>query len=176
MNTDFITSAASIAIGGAVTVTLGYYLVRGDIQSFLKLKASLRQKDDGAVHLLSLRLQAHERLIIFIERINPSNLLLRLHHQGIAVKDLQVLILSEIKAEYQHNVTQQLYVNAAVWNVVRQLKDDTLAMINNAVEGLPPHATGVDLSRKVLHKMSVLEENPYDLTMDLIKKDIHGLF
>ncbi|EDM35601.1 hypothetical protein PBAL39_03629 [Pedobacter sp. BAL39] len=176
MNTDLITAGASIAIGGAVTVTLGYYLVRNDIQAFLKLKTPLRQKDDGSDHLLSLRLQAHERLIIFIERINPSNLLLRLHHQGIAVKDLQVLILNEIKAEYQHNVTQQLYVSAEVWNVVRQLKDDTLAMVNNAVEGLPPQATGVDLSRKVLQKMSVIEENPYDLTLDLIKKDIHRLF
>ena len=152
-----------------------YYVIKGEIEQFFDLKKSERNKESRAA-LLPLRLQAHERLIIYVERINPANLLLRLHQQGIGVKELQNLVINEVKSEFQHNITQQLYVNSTSWNVIRKLKDDTIAMINNVVQGLPETATGVDLSKKVLHHMTTIAENPYDLTIDHLKKDIQQLF
>lgn len=172
---SLLTETAALSIAGVVTVSVGYYLVKGDIQTWFRLKSTGQPQNEKA-QLLPLRLQAHERLIVFIERINPSNLFLRLHHQGIAVKDLQSLALNEIRAEYQHNVTQQLYVTESTWNVIRKLKDDTLAMVSNAAKDLPEHSTGIDLSRKVLQHMAGIADNPYELTLDLIKKDIHQLF
>ena len=62
------------------------------------------------------------------------------------------------------------------WNVVKKLKDDTVAMINHAVKGLPDDSNGIELSKSVLQHMATLTENPYDLTIELIKKDIHNLF
>ena len=116
-------------------------------------------------------------MIIFIDRINPSNLLIRLHQQGIGADALQMLIISEIRTEYQHNIAQQLYIGPVTWNVIRKLKDDTIAMVNNAVKNLPEEqTTGVDLSKKILNHMSAIEENPYELTMELVKKDIQKLF
>lgn len=171
----FLTDAAVLVIGGVATVSAGYYLIRDDIRNYFRLKFAVQKKEENP-QLLSLRLQAHERLIVFIERINPSNLFIRLHQKGISVQELQATILNEIRAEYQHNVTQQLYISSATWNVVKQLKDDTIAMVNNGVESLPPDATGVDLSRKILQHMTAIENNPYDLTLDLIKNDIHLLF
>ncbi|ACU05799.1 hypothetical protein [Pedobacter heparinus] len=171
----FLTDAAVLVIGGVATVSAGYYLIRDDIRNYFRLKFATQKKEENP-QLLSLRLQAHERLIVFIERINPSNLFIRLHQQGISVQELQATILNEIRAEYQHNVTQQLYISSATWNVVKQLKDDTIAMVNNGVENLSPDATGVDLSRKILQHMTGIENNPYDLTLDLIKNDIHLLF
>ncbi|HTM99703.1 MAG TPA: hypothetical protein VL088_13200, partial [Pedobacter sp.] len=114
--------------------------------------------------------------IIFIDRINPANLLIRLHQQGIGVKELQNLVVNDIKAEFQHNIAQQLYINSTSWQVIRKLKDDTIAMINNAVLGLPESANGIDLSKKVLQHMADIAENPYDLTIDHLKKDIQELF
>lgn len=171
----FLTEAAILVVGGVATVSAGYYLVRDDIRNYFRLKFADRGKEEST-QLLSLRLQAHERLIVFIERINPSNLFIRLHQQGITLAGLQATILNEIRSEYQHNISQQLYISAATWDVVRKLKDDTIAMVNNGVMGLPETATGVDLSRKVLQHMAGIENNPYDLTLDLIKKDIHKLF
>jgi len=171
---DLLTDIVRIAGGGLITVAGAYYLIKPDIQKYLKLKAG--EKKDERSQLLVLRLQAHERLILFIERINPSNLFIRLHQQGISVTDLQSILLHEVRAEYQHNVSQQLYVSSAVWEVVSKLKEDTLAMINNAVKSLPSDAAGVDLSRKVLHHIASVTENPYELTLGYIKKDIQRLF
>lgn len=69
-----------------------------------------------------------------------------------------------------------MYVSSENWRIMSKLKEDTLAMINNAVAGLPADASGVDLSRIVLEHMAGIKENPYDLTLELIKRDIHQLF
>ncbi|MDN3587018.1 hypothetical protein QWY86_10090 [Pedobacter aquatilis] len=152
-----------------------YYLVKNDIHRFFNLK-NIELNKESRAQLLPLRLQAHERLIIFIDRINPANLLVRLHQQGIDISTLQAGILNEVRSEYQHNITQQLYINSVTWNVVRKLKDDTIGMINNAVQGLPAGANGIELSKAILQHMASIDENPYDLTIELIKKDIQQLF
>ncbi|SOD20555.1 hypothetical protein [Pedobacter xixiisoli] len=171
----FLVNSASLAAGGTVIIVLTYYMVRNDIMNFLSSRKSVSIPEDKG-SLLALRLQAHERMIIFVDRINPSNLLLRLHQQGIEVEVLQLMAVNEIKTEFQHNITQQLYLEAATWKVIRQLKDDTIAMINNAVKNLTADASGIELSKKVLHHMGEIEENPYELTIGLIKQDIHKLF
>lgn len=163
-----------ITVAGVVTISVGYYLIKNDIDKYFRLRFAAKKEEQSQI--FSLRLQAHERLIVFVERINPANLFLRLYTPGISVKELQILVTNEIRAEYQHNVTQQLYVSERVWNVIRKLKDDTLAMVNHGVQGLSEQATGMDLSKKVLQHMTEIADNPYDLTLDLIKKDIHQLF
>lgn len=172
---QIITDIVILFTGIFLSILAIYNVMKNDIQRFFNLKTVELNKESRA-HILPLRLQAHERLIIFIDRINPSNLLVRLHQQGIGISTLQAGILNEIRSEYQHNITQQLYVGSVTWNVVRKLKDDTIAMINNAVQGLPADANGIELSKAILQHMASIDENPYDLTIDLIKKDIEKLF
>jgi hypothetical protein len=171
----FLLNTATLAIGGSIVVLVAYYLIKNDV---LRYWSSKKQVDtpQGSSSLLQLRLQAHERMILFVDRINPANLLLRLHQQGIEVGALQVMAINEIKTEFQHNITQQLYLEPVTWNVLRNLKEDTIAMINNAVKNLPAEASGIELSKKVLNHMSQIEENPYELTIGLIKQDIRQLF
>lgn len=152
-----------------------YYVLKNEIETFFDIK-NRELKKESITYLLPLRLQAHERLIVFVDRLNPANLLVRLHQQGIELSTLQAGILNEIKSEYQHNITQQLYVDSVTWNVVKKLKDDTFAMINHAVKGLPANSNGIELSKAVLQHMATMKENPYDLTVELIKKDIQKLF
>ncbi len=168
---DFLTRICSIFIPLLVL----YLIIRKDVLRFLKQRTENSDKETR-VHLLPLRLQAHERLILFTDRINPVNMFVRLHQQGIGIGQLQALVLNEVRSEYQHNITQQLYVDATTWQVVKKLKEDTIAMVNNAVQGLPSEASGFDLSKAILQHMAGVTENPYDLTASYIKKDIHRLF
>lgn len=172
---NFLVQVAVIACGGILIVAAAYFLVKKDIQLYFKLKQSATQNTPQAA-LLPLRLQAHERLILFIDRINPSNLLLRLHQPGLNLVALQTLALKEINSEYQHNITQQLYINTLTWKVIQQLKEDTVVMLNTAVQGLPPTAEGIDLSRKILQHLSTIANNPFELATQLLKKEIHSLF
>lgn len=172
---NFFYQVAVIALAGMIIVGFAYYLVKKHIDGYLKFKTRGDvEKNHG--QLVNLRLQAYERLLVFVERLNPSNILIRLHQPGSPVSVMQSAVINEINAEYQHNVAQQLYVKKATWDVVRKLKDDTLAMIANAARGLPEEASGTDLSKKVLQHIGSMTQNPYDLTLDLIKKDIHQQF
>lgn len=166
----FISQLATAIIPAIVILFFTHYLFRREFDKYLNYKFSQPNNND---QLMPLKLQAHERMIVFVERINPSNVLIRSHHQGISVADLQSLVINEINSEYQHNITQQLYIDDATWKVVRKLKEDTIAMIRNGGQGLPIDATGIDLSKKVLTHMSTMDENPYDLTLILIKKGIN---
>ena len=172
---NVITEIIVFAGSGIIVIMVTYSLIKSDLASYLK-RHQPEVRNQIKAELMPLRLQAHERLVLFIERINPANLFLRLHHSGIALPDLHSAVLNEIRSEYQHNITQQLYVSATTWEVVSKLKDDTIAMVNNAVKSLPADAQGVDLSRKVLQHMATMEKNPYDLTLSVIKNDIHQLF
>jgi len=172
---QIITDVVVLGAGVFLALIAIYYVLKNDIQRFFNLKTIELNKESRA-HILPLRLQAHERLIIFVDRINPANLLVRLHQQGIGIGTLQAGILNEVRSEYQHNITQQLYVNSETWNVVRKLKDDSIAMINNAVQNIPADANGIELSKAILQHMASINENPYDLTIELIKKDIQKLF
>jgi len=170
-----LTEIAVLACGGIITVAVAYTFAKNELRQFFKPNIP-NETSQIKLQLLPLRLQAHERLVVYIERINPANLFLRLHQSGISLADLQSAALNEVRTEYQHNVAQQLYVSTETWDVISKLKDDTLAMINNAVRSLPEGASGVDLSKIVLQHMAGMERNPYDLTLALIKKDIHQLF
>jgi hypothetical protein len=176
MNTTYLfTLLAAVAGGGIISVLVAYLLIRNDIQTYFRFKTLDHHKENRSA-LFPLKLQAYERLIIFVDRVNPANLLIRLHQQGIGLSALQSLILDEIKSEYQHNITQQLYIDSVSWTVVRKLKDDTIAMVNNVVQNLPENATGVDLSKKILQHMSGIAENPYELTINQLKTDIQKMF
>ena len=173
--THLLMQIIALAVAGTITVIFAYFLLKSDIQNYFRFKSLILKKDQQSA-LLPLKLQAYERMIIFIDRINPANLLLRLHQPSIGIAALQELVLNEIRSEFQHNITQQLYIDSTSWDILRKLKDDTIAMVNNVVQNLNDGATGVDVGRKILQHMSTIEENPYDLTIKQLKKDIQEMF
>jgi len=172
--TYLLTLVAVIAAGGTITLVASWYLLKKDIRRSFSPELPSSDKK-GNAQLLALRLQAHERMIVFIDRLNPSNLFLRLNQPGMTARQLQAVVLNEVRAEYQHNVSQQLYINAETWDVLCKLKDDTIAMINNAVGELSADASSINLSRKILEHVAGIKANPYELTLGLLKQNIHEL-
>jgi len=162
-------------VSGLGVVYITFYLVkpyldRSENIQLIELKKTISSQT------LPLRLQAYERVVLFIERINPANMLIRLNGPAYSAAELHSLIVAEIRNEYQHNVTQQIYVSNRAWAVVKRVKDDTLSVVNNIIKALPENATGMDLSKLVLAHLSNLQDNPYEIGINLVKQDITELF
>ncbi len=162
-------------IAGLATVALAYYLVKPHLEraegiQLLELKKAVTNQT------LPLRLQAYERMVLFIERVNPANMLIRLSATDYTAAELHSIVVNEIRNEYQHNVTQQIYVSPMAWGVIRRVKNDTLGIVTNAVKALPEDASGLELSRTILMHLSKLEENPYDIAGAMIRKDLDDIF
>ena len=124
--------------------------------------------------VLPLRLQAYERLVLLIDRINPANAVVRLQNPGLDAKAFEHLLIEEIRAEYQHNITQQLYVSDVAWSVTERVKENTVSLIRNAGAGLPSDATAKELSTVLLAHTAALDENPYEIALKTIKNQLMG--
>src|SRR5579863_2024444 len=104
-----------------------------------------------------LQLQAYERLILLTDRIALPNLIQRLNQPGLEARDMQALLTQSIRQEFEHNITQQIYVSAEAWDAVRNYKDQNTLIINQIATFLPEDATGNDLNRGLL---DLLVQNP----------------
>ena len=162
-------------VSGLGVVWIAFYLIKPYLDKSERIQL-LEFKKSIANHTLPLRLQAYERIILFIERINPENLLIRLNAAGYSAAELQSIIITEVRNEYQHNITQQIYVTSRAWGIAKRVKDDTLNLVTGAIKTLPETATALDLSRTILITLSQLENNPYEIGAELIRKDLEDLF
>jgi hypothetical protein len=171
----FLFDILKYTLAGTGVVWIAFYLIKPYLDRDERIQL-LEFKKTITNQTLPLRLQAYERLVLFIERVNPANMLVRLNATAFGAHELYSLILEEVRAEYQHNVTQQIYVSSRAWGVVKHVREDTLNIINNAVKSLPETATGLDLSKTILGYLSQLEDNPYDIGANMLRKDLEELF
>lgn len=174
--TEFILDLLKYAFAGLIVFFTGWSVIKAYLNEKFNFQR-MELKKAGLKHTLPLRLQAYERTVLFLERINPESMLIRLHTPGMSAREMQALVISEIRSEYQHNISQQIYVSDSAWKTVRQVKEESISMINNTVKALPENASSVDLSRAVLSHLANLEtENPYELALQLVKNDMQSLF
>ena len=111
----------------------------------------------GDANIRQLQLQAYERLILLTDRIALPNLIQRVNQPGLEARDMQSLLTQAIRQEFEHNITQQMYVSAEAWDAVRNYKEQNLLIVNQVASFLPPEATGVDLNK---HLLDLLVQNP----------------
>ena len=98
--------------------------------------------------LFNLKLLAYERIILFIERIKPDSFIPRTLSPSLPYQEYQLLLINEIRKEFEYNLSQQLYLSENAWEVT--FKDNIITLINSAATSCPPQATASDLARKIL--------------------------
>ena len=170
----FFFDVLKYTLSGLFVFLAAYFLLKSHFDTYYNLK-ELEYKTLVVKDILPLKLQAYERMVLFIERINPTNLLVRLHTSGMDAREMQNLILTEIRAEYQHNISQQLYVGNEAWNIIKRVKDDTINLVNQSIANLNPESSAIDLSKIIFSRIQEVEENPYDLALLILKRDIQEL-
>jgi len=175
MNFSFLYEVVKLIIAGISVVGVAFYLFKPYLDNKEKLQLLELKKAAGS-QTLPLRLQAYERAILLIDRINPANLLIRLNAPAHTAAELHSLIVAEVRNEFQHNVTQQLYVSPRAWQVVKRIKADTISLVNNAAQMQTDGASGLELGKSILHHLSQLETDPYDASLNLIRADLEELF
>ena len=126
--------------------------------------------------LFPLKLQAYERLILLVERISPESLVLRIHQPGIAASQLKIDLISSINQEYNHNISQQLYVSAQCWQMIRVVKEEMINLINTSYSNLGPNAVGLDLSKVIFEEIIKMNDTPTHKALIFIKKEFDIMF
>ena len=138
-----------ILYGGIATVVIviALYLVY-----WFREKQSLKTEEPvskpAGESTLGLRLQAYERLVMLAERISLPNLITRIPAGELTVRQLQSVLIEQIKTEFDYNLSQQIYVAPAAWQAINNLREQNIFIINQVGQALPPDMKGSELSRK----------------------------
>lgn len=172
MDIKFFLDVLKFTLSGLIVIISAFFILKSRFSFNNKFASTLKQLPSTAKEVITFKLQAYERLTLFIERINPTSLIIRLHEPNMLAFHIQGLLLSEIRAEYQHNITQQLYVNSETWLLIKRVKEDTISIINMACSQLSETSSAVDLSKLVFTRLASLEDSPYDLALSVIKKEM----
>lgn len=160
----------------AALVLYAMYLTMKSMLAREALKANVDYKVENSKFLLPNRLQAFERMCLFLERLAPGNLVLRLNTGSMSAKELQHLMIMEIREEFNHNLSQQIYMSDESWKNIKNTVEDVIALINTSAEKLSENAKSVELARLIFNEMEKRETDPVEITLSAVKSEIRTLF
>ncbi|MBL7862138.1 MAG: hypothetical protein JNJ65_13310 [Cyclobacteriaceae bacterium] len=162
-----------------IPASLVLYAVYLTVRTFMIKEIELKKleiRTRSIETILPARLQAYERMTLFLERIAPQNLLIRLNNPGFSARDFQKTLLDEIRNEYNHNVSQQVYMGEEVWNQIRNAKEDLVILINEAASSMPTEANSIDLSKKIFEMVMEKKVDLIGMALSELRKEIQQTF
>jgi len=164
-----------IILPASLVIYAMYLTVKSFILKDVELK-KLEIRDRSLEIVLPNRLQAYERICLFLERISPPNLLTRLSNAKYSAVQFHKLILDEIRNEYNHNVSQQVYMSEEVWSLVKSAKEDLIIIVNEAATSMIAESTSLDLSRKIFELSLEKDFDTISNAIIEVKKEIQQTF
>jgi len=152
-----------------------YFILNNYLEENLKIK-QLDIKLKNQESFAPIRLQAYERLVVYLERITPSNLVMRVHKNGMSSRMLHVEFLKSIRQEYDHNIAQQIYISNAGWELIKSAKEEMIKLVNASAAKVGDNAEGYDLCKVLLEITMNVDKLPTQIALDYIKKEIRHSF
>ncbi len=162
-------------IPSLVTFLTVFYILHSyfeDQEKIRQSKASLKNRK----LITPLRLQAYERVILFLERISLDSLILRISETGMTSKQLHAGLLTTVRAEFDHNLSQQLYMSDEAWEIVKNAKSNTIKIISLAADKIQGEAPYINLSTKIMESLMELDKTPTAAAIEYLKKEVQRLF
>ena len=147
-----------------------YYLTKQYLDSQYQLRIlDYKQKQQNTT--IPLRLQAYERLSLFCERIAIPNLVLRVSNEGMTAGDLRLAMMIAVQKEFEHNITQQVYVSDQLWQIVKIARDDTMTTINMVFQEMDPNEDAKVYSAAIFKQLNERNFFPLEKALVAVKKE-----
>ncbi|MFT6166854.1 MAG: hypothetical protein ACJASF_001547 [Vicingaceae bacterium] len=160
----------------SIVIFVGMYFILNSFLNSEERKRELKYRTDNQKLITPIKLQAFERMILFLERINLSNLVMRSYANGMSAKALQSKMHATIREEYEHNIALQLYIPNGTWKMIRSSKEETVKIINGCADQLNDGASGMELSQLILELVGKVETTPTDIAIEALKNEVVKTF
>lgn len=173
MDSTQIIELISYSLPTVIIAFIGYNLFEQYTKNEHEKRQYLLQKDTKT-DILPLRLQAYERMTLFIERINPSQLLVRITPISENKNDYQNFVIAQIEQEFEHNLAQQIYISEECWTVIIKAKNATIQSLLLATNN-EKVSDAYQLREYILKDLSK-KESPTNLALSYLKKEVSLLW
>ena len=160
-----------ITVPALIVFLTSYFLLRNMIRN----EQDKRRQDlilQNSRTVTPIKLQAYERIILFLERISLESMLLRVSTAEMTAAQLHSALLSTIRSEFEHNLSQQIYMSQQAWEVARNARSNMIKIINTEAEKMPQNATAIALSKQLLEKIIELDKEPTRVAIEFIKAEV----
>ncbi|WP_406683581.1 hypothetical protein N1F78_12940 [Seonamhaeicola sp. MEBiC1930] len=160
-------------VPAVITGVIAYYFFREHTKNEAGRRRFLLKKE-LQVNALPTRLQAYERMALFLERISPSKLLVRVNPLSDNRNEYEALLLQNIEQEFEHNLSQQIYVSDRCWSIIIAAKNATIQLIRRA--GLSEKTDSANKLREVILTEMMERTPPSDAALSFIKEELSDLW
>lgn len=168
-----ILSYVAYLLPAVVVGVIAYYFFKGHTANEEGRRRYLIQKE-AQNKIMPARLQAYERIALLMERLDPNKLLVRVEPLSVSVEKYETLLIQNIEQEFDHNVTQQIYVSQECWNLVNAAKNATIHIIRQAA--MHQAGNSANEMREYLLRNFMEEVTPSQKALAYIKKEVAELF
>ncbi|WP_188559507.1 DUF7935 family protein [Hymenobacter glacieicola] len=162
----------ALIVAGAIYFLFQQFLEKEQQRRLIEMRL------EASKTTLPLRLQALERVTMLLERITPNNLLVRVSSAGLSAADYHRLLLQEVRAEVEHNLSQQLYMQPETWAAVKQAQETVVNLISTQFRALPnpQEARGPELARRILESLMTDQPDPTAGALLAVKREAVAMF
>ena len=160
----------------AAAVLYGMYLVVVSFISKEREKMLVELKTKNTQTIIPVRLQAAERLCLLLERTTPNNLVRRSSPGGMTVAELQGQLLHEVREEFNHNFSQQVYFSEETWEAVKRAVEEVTTIINLARQTVDQEASGMDLAKAIFAQSLERKNDAIAYALKKVKAEIQLYF
>lgn len=164
-----------IVLPAVLVLATAFYAIKKFLENDQR-KRTIELRKEGQKVVTPIRLQAYERVIMFLERITPETLLGRVNKKGMDAKDLQMNLINTINNEFNHNLSQQLYMSNEAWIRVKSGKEEMIKMINIASSKMKPSASGLELAKMIFQINIQVGKLPIQDAVDYLKAELRQSF
>ena len=111
-----------------------------------------------------------------MKRINPNNLIIRINRKEYNAFQLQSALIKTIRAEFEHNLSQQLYISSQAWEIIKRTKEDVIKLINTAAASVKDNTDSGELAKKII-EMNLDNNRPIvSNAIEFIKSEVSRIF
>lgn len=173
MESTKIIEILAYTLPSLITGGVAYYLFNLYFKEQQNTRRWLLQKD-AQKDALPLRLQAYERMTLFLERISLTKLLVRISPISNDKMDYGNLIVDHIEQEFEHNLTQQIYMSDECWSIITTAKNATIQMIRKII--VTEEIKDADALRNVLLNDLLDKQSPSNAALAYIKNEVSQMW
>ena len=160
----------------ALIVFLTAYLLIDKLLRNEERRRNFELRKVSSSTITPIRLRAYERLILVLERTTPSTLIVSIAKPQMNNIELQTELLSNIRQEFSHNASQQIYVSNEIWIAIRGAQESLLRLVNTCASKCNPSNSASELAELIIQVYGASEQTPSELAIELLKKEVRQFF
>ncbi len=171
---DFLSILIAATIPVFIVAAVVYMMLNKQLKAE-NARRSYEIRKDLVKTMTPVKMKAYERMALFLERIKPESLLNRQQLKDVNALQLQKNLLHEIRLEWEHNLTQQLYVSNDSWILLKNAKESMIQLINTCAAQTTLNTSAIDFAKLIIETYQSVDKTPLDAALAMLKSDLSKL-